>query len=559
MKKILSIAGGVAVVALVAVVLVYAHIPVQHANAQPAPAATVPTITASTGPGDGNYYAQIGISSAGPFTEDFQYVFCFAASPNPPVGYADQNSGDVKCETSPWASDAANDGGVSNASNGNATLTGLWSPWFYSGVPESLYSGANLYIQQINTRPLPPGLFLTNVQVGVQAASDRVGGNQQATPSDVGTYTTVTDGSACVSSITPLPDGGQGPEAYGCLYGSGNSQKSAPDVLRIYIGAQLEGVSTAGDFPSTMTSGETNTTSTITVTNIGQTTVTSAGWIETDLGPGTGACTVDTNGDGIPDQVATGTALLAPDEAIAHADEIRCSIQVNVTSTDLLFTHNGNFTTPQTVPYAFDNITKLSTWRPGYSVENNCPPQDAGQPGTQPGTPGSCKPTIVPSLLSVAYGGAPSDIAPGQTATFSVNPFTAPVLKPGVASATSTETWTLSNSQGDVPGGVYTKMITVVAGVNPPGCNLKLSDCFNSNPVEVTSENSQTSTVGNVPVPAASWDILASPSLGNWTGIEDICTQEPGVIGKCSGSSAMYPDQPTDDANGNEGLVYTIT
>ena len=366
---------------------------------------------------------QITLPSDGPFTEDIQAQICVTSSHAP----------GQFCATTPWASQA-----------GNSTFL-TWSPWVWPGYNNGLSNGS--VTVSLNTRPLPAGTTLNNVRIGFGIAEAN-GGPSTINPS-------VSPASApCEYGITPT-GGGTSRTAYGYTYISGTGINGAscpatwqtdatigssgqPDDVQIGISASFGGVSLAGDLPSEMDSGATNTASTITVTNLASTLVPTS-WTELATGPGRGTCDADPDANGV-DTAAAGSL-----DAGGNPVTETCTISVDLT-TNLELAHTGAFTTPSIIPYVITNVTKVSTVTPSYDeqgyyyVDSNGITNGTCVPGSEYENAGGGACSIsVSGSSSVTYNGGPAPalgIPNGGTATFDINPLTAPS-----AAGTYSEKW----------------------------------------------------------------------------------------------------------------------
>ena len=105
----------------------------------------------------------------------------------------------------------------------------------------------------------------------------------------------------------------------------------------------------------------------------------------------------------------------------------------------------------------------------------------------------------------------------------------------GVASGTGSSTVTVDCTDGNDPDQHPKTTITVnVSPVTSTSTSTTpTSTTSNTGTIIVISENSQTSTVGNLSVPASGWDVL--------DGATDIC-DEQGI--SCSGNAQTYTNQP---------------
>lgn len=435
-----------ALIIFIAVVVVYIHTPTKKANAQTA----APTISIAFDQGSSGVIqssgqtsvsnGQLTISSAGPFTEDFQIQVC-VTSVNAPYQF---------CGTTPWASQA-----------GSSTA---WSPWVWPGYNNGLnLTTPGLITLSVNTRPLPVGATLTNVVLGLGIAEANGGPNSLAS--------NIVQNSPCDYGFTPTA-GGSTPNVYGYVYGNcpstwqtnpAQSASGAPDDIQVGIRARVNNVSFTSTLPSQMTVGQTITSSTITVTNLANLPFGNENWTELANGPGTpgdNGCTTDPDENGVDTMAAGGQ-----DPNTYAPITGNCGISVNIT-TDLLLTHTGAFTTPATLPYTIDNVWKYSLVAPTYSQFSDSPDCSTGggygngEYGYNDGYgDGAGCYYSIPGYSITTYNGVSSDevigiAANGGMGTFAINPFTAPST-PG----TYDETWTLSDSSGTI--GSYTKTIQV--------------------------------------------------------------------------------------------------
>ncbi len=210
-----------------------------------------------------------------------------------------------------------------------------------------------------------------------------------------------------------------------------------------------DSASLTGNLPLQIGLGATNTNSTITVTNNGTAPLTSTAWTEVATGPGTGTCDADPD----PNGVDTAVALTNNDY------QATCTIKVSLTANDFALIHTGAFTTPAAIPYSITNVTKVST-------DN-----------------GVMSATL--ATTTVTYNGEPLSalgIPVGGTGTFAINPLTAPST-PG----SYPETWTLSDSLGQVPNGVYTQTIQVSSSTAPVDTASASSTASSSVDVNITA------------------------------------------------------------------------
>lgn len=462
--KIVAAAGACGVLAAT---VFYQRIPVKTTQAavQAAPGISDITLTPSyDGSNDDINGMSIGINSSGPFTQDFQVEVCL----HPTYGNSDHQiwHPDV-CVTTPWASEAG--------------TSGQWTDWVWPGATNYMQGGAAsnayFYVGAVNTRALPSNEQLDNVQMGIDLADD-----DHATP--VGEV----NGSGCTPQYSPI-GGGNSPMQYTYRFGNCGNRSNEPDWYRVFISSQIKSVSLTSNLPSQMTTGETITTSTITVNNIGTEALTFKGWTnEKDLGQGTGDCTQDTNGDGILDAAPAPSPFSKPGTSSSSPDDVppvlQCTIPVSISLSDLAVTHTpSSFTTPAVDEYTLSNVTKETDSQDGYIVTvqptDNCPggnldsylnsaapskllsfliPEVDAASLCTPGVPRTQK---VPASYNTSYNNqSVITLNPGASVTISIPTFTAPN-----ATGTYTEEWKLLETSGNViPGGVLEKTIVVGRG-----------------------------------------------------------------------------------------------
>ena len=411
-------------------------------------------------------------SGAGPTNEDFQVKVCFYDT-------LDSNGWGPACVTSPWASEAGTSSGVWTDESGTnvngapgplvaTTNTGNWSYWVWPGHSDEMGSAT---ISVVNTRPLPAGKVLSNVQLGIELAEDN-GGEL------VGTNTNL-QADSCIQQFTPI-GGGTSPTAYSYTYGDNcsKSPSGSPDAFRFYLGSTIgtRSVAMSSNIPAQMNPGATGSYA-ITVKNTGNVPFVPTKWTFVASGPGTGNCDIDTDGDGVKDAPNPSSAAYrwTPGSPIPPPT-YTCTVTGTATASDLLLTHAGSLITPTTTQYAITNVTKTTSFTPGYTIQLD---------NSNPTTPVALSTTQNPlaSLIPVAHAIPLTKTGSGFPATLFVKPqtvvsysqpleipiggtgtFTVPLTAPQ-ASGQYSETWTFSDpltaTVGPVAGGTYTIPITV--------------------------------------------------------------------------------------------------
>lgn len=411
-------------------------------------------------------------SGAGPTNEDFQVKVCFYDT-------LDSNGWGPACVTSPWASEAGTPSGVWTGESGTningapgpvaiTENTGNWSYWVWPGHSDEMGSAT---ISVINTRPLPAGEVLSNVQLGIELAEDNSGGL-------VGTSQNL-QADNCIQQFTPI-GGGTSPTAYSYTYGDNcnKSPSGSPDVFRFYLGGTVgtRSVSMSSNIPSQMNSQQAGSYA-ITVKNTGNVPFVPTKWTFAASGPSVGNCDIDTDGDGVKDAPnPSSTAYRWLPGSSVPPPTYTCKVTGNATTSQIALAHVGSVTTPPTVNYELMNVTKTTSFTPGYIIQldNSNPTSPSRQPNNSSAfipsayaflssgsnTGGYSFPTtlfIKPNTV-VSYS-QPLEIPIGGTGSFTV-PITAPQ-----ASGQYSETWTfsdpLTSTVGPVAGGTYTIPITV--------------------------------------------------------------------------------------------------
>ncbi len=471
------------------------------------------TATPSITVGNSTNSAWIGISGPGPYTQDFQFVLCWQPAPNW------NNPWQTTCLTSPWASESVGNG------------IGKYSNWIWPGHSDEMGGGSHLYISSVNTRALPAGQQLDDVVLGIELSEN----NNGSLATTNGGYNNLSCDNN-ITSRTPYSTEYSGAKGYvnGC---NTQSPTDTPDVLRVMVGADIRSATmSSSNIPDTMTPGQTIFNATINVTNSS----TSNTYLNTDdlsfkatswnavaTSPGTGGyceisdgLVVDNNGSNVLDSPRAHDEV--EDE---EPHDFTCSTPVNAVAKDMGLAHTGSFTTAQTVPYVPANNAYYADYRSGWVVYAQCTDDDRAI------HPQMCQDTYWPAYFSAGFGYY--GILRGQSYSFNIGNFTAPTT-PG----TYTETWTLSDSQGAVPGGTYSKTITVVGTNGTINVNADISAaswCAYSTPHQWQGSG----TSGNDPSAVAS-------QSGTAYSLEDhACDRDTHPYGFSVASHATYRNPPS--------------
>lgn len=413
-------------------------------------AAGGPTVTFT--PSYSLYYGINGGSltmSSGPYTQDFRVTMCLIptlpggqnGTPAPtsdPIPLGEPSN--AQCATTPWASTLGT----------SEQYTGVGTQWVGQAQDDPYWCNninCTPYIT-VETRPLPTGMALEDMQLGIEFADD----NKQ--PPATSYY---------CNAWTPI-FGGTSPIMYGYSFGDcgdGGELSQKPNYFRLFMkGYDLTFSATAAsnNIPTTFNTLEKKTLGTdnnplqISVTNTG-----SIAWGEdnhtTIAGSEVGTC----------DDVYPWYAC--PD--ISRPTGSSCTVGINNWSSDFDLKHvSGSFgvgtdpvqlSTPSSTatctigPIGCDNhgddtYTGVSCNNDEATCENTntyCLVYDQDDPNQCDQMSVACASVWEPQV-NVTYGGAPvfNYIAPGQTATFPLGSLTAPST-PG----TYTETWQM-NSEG---------------------------------------------------------------------------------------------------------------
>jgi hypothetical protein len=425
-----------------------------------------PTITAD----NGSWFVNLN-STEGPFSQDVQYVLCWEPQPNL------NNPWQTTCTTSAWASDAI-----------SAGYFGLSSPWIWPGHSDELAANARIYIQSVNTRPLPSQYYLNNVRVGIEMSEDN-GGTLVGTNNGLCNNDVASDGAGIIG-MTPASGGSTSGIAY--MYGCQGSSDT-PDDLRIFIAADTYHATPvsprSGYIPSQVNLGQDVQDPEVAMKN--DSTLNSMSgpsdqnaypdssspgfqpnsWVGTATAASIGTCVDQDSQNQViyPDSlnldsqtqqfydapnmttVPPGTDYHAQDgdryQDNGDFTDYTCTTPVmQLTAGDLMLTHtesttaSGSFTTPNIVPYVVQSATRVSKY-----VGSGCVDTDHGDRCFDAG-------------YSVYYTDSSDqlEIDNGDVATFYIPKLTAPTV-PG----TYNETWTLSDLGRPIPGGVYAQTIDV--------------------------------------------------------------------------------------------------
>jgi hypothetical protein len=532
MKRSLKIIGVTAIIILIAIVAIYARVPAKKTNA----ASGIPTASLTFAPpvnSGGNEGAYITLSSGGPFTQDIQAQICVTSNKSDDTDGV-LTSGTsypyVYCTTTPWASQTT------------AGSPG-WSPWVGPGYDNGIWmgptsnnehvnltAGYGLLSISLNTRPLPSGETLNNVVLGLTG-----------TETNGAPYSSIGPVVPCEQAYTPAGGGTSGP-LYTYVYQDcpstwqTNPAAGSADIDAAAIGISATLVAAPGaqlssdNIPTSFNTSETKTIGTdgnplnIVMKNTGASTWTSD--THTIIGTPIGTCQSDSNGDGIKDAPI-------PNATNSGAS---CATSYNYSSSQFKLQHAASSfsLTPETVSYS--NIVKVTNTVVYVPSEKYCAEYNSsGGNGSGPSKPSSAFRIIPQWLIKTVFASFNTnicayweytdpyyyvsssrsgslDILPGGTATFDISSIKAPST-PG----TYKETWQMEQNGNPFGSPVVISPITVGSG---------------SGTITVTSENSQTSTMGNIPV-NMKWDVL--------DGASDIC--DNGAV--CSGSSQTYLNQPT--------------
>lgn len=449
---------------------------------------------------------------------DYQVEFCVGNSTGITINSNAQpsNYGDrFACEISPWASqmDAStwpvgtntvitpDSGSSSPIDTGAPGTIGAWNHQWemrFGGYPQNIMLNDNtgswsfwnwpvdrdniqsLAARIVNTRQLPAGEYLSNLQIGFQMADDNSG-------TIVGTVNNA-DNDYCNQPITPLAPtlgtyDGAG-EYIGPVFAYDHQRSCAsntivptPDDYRAYMNTSFYNRNTAtssSNMPSQVNISATNTSATITVKNNGN----------KPLLPG-GSTFVANSG-------ATGTCTL-PNDAPGGST---CTTAVGtLTASNLILTHTGAFNTPATIPYSIYNVTQTTVYLAGHRVTNLVPNPGYGQSGQPQYIDESYD---VPSSTSVNYN-VSAEIDPGTSGTFNIPTFTAPST-----GGTYNETWTLTDGlSANYPfvGGSISKSMFVKSTAGTISVTADRSTSWNIQGSTTSLSGSGTSqTYNNVPL-----------------------------------------------------------
>ncbi len=569
----------VGVAAIVAVVL-FARTGVSavHAQVQQFPNPSIATIS-----GSGAAEYDITLPSDGPFANDFQIQLCIYSSNGTTNPYV--------CFTSPLASqsiDGAATGQWKVTASGASTLsnTGNWSEWGWSGSANEMVTqgGGNASITIIKGNPLPAGVIITNLKIGMEISEDSQG--QLVGTTDYGNYIW---GLPCAPISNAygqsIPSGEYDPGSMGALFvgGSPYSTDSGqiwsahskdcdnafdPDDARVYMSDDmLDAAGTSNNIPTTFNTSQTVTNGSdgnpleITVKNTGASAWTSdqSTVIAGSQQPGS---TCDGPGGAEPSTSdAVGTSCTVSLSNYSNVFELQhVSGSFGVGSNPAQYSQVSQQTCTVSSTQACSNSSCSDQESCEAPVSGYCTVRSCSESMCRPAEFGGCGGTWESGCgstwgnsIQCSTTGGDSNVEPGQSVAFKLNSLTAPAT-PGAY----TETWQMEDGPGNPFGSQMPVSITVgnVATTTPTSTTVATGT------ITVTSEDAVT----NGPVNAA-WDITdlgsgplpaTDPSILNYDG--DVCDWVGNEL--CHGSSQTYVNQPavnTATPSSSYGSVTMLT